>query len=119
MRLQNHCSDENYNGLISVAVQLMAELLLVKYKIIIKILIYMYKWYKIIIERNCYLFNKLVYVLWKEVIKMKVSNINNIEKFFKAIDECKGRVELVFLPGCRFDLETIQFRAVSDLSDEK
>ena len=26
---------------------------------------------------------------------MKVQNIKNIDKFFKVVDQCKGRVELV------------------------
>ena len=26
---------------------------------------------------------------------MKVQNITDIEKFFKVVDECKGKVELV------------------------
>ena len=37
---------------------------------------------------------------------MKVSNINNIEKFFKAVDECKGRVELVTGEGDRLNLKS-------------
>ena len=37
---------------------------------------------------------------------MKVSNINNIEKFFKAIDECKGKVELVTGEGDRLNLKS-------------
>ena len=26
---------------------------------------------------------------------MKIKNVKNVEKFFKVIDECKGKVELV------------------------
>ena len=32
---------------------------------------------------------------------MKVQNITDIEAFFKAVDECKGRVELVTGEGDR------------------
>ena len=30
---------------------------------------------------------------------MKIQNIDNVEKFFKVIDECKGTVELVSPEG--------------------
>ena len=36
---------------------------------------------------------------------MKVQNITNIEKFFNAVDECKGRVELVTGEGDRLNLK--------------
>ena len=37
---------------------------------------------------------------------MKVQNITNIEKFFNAVDECKGRVELVTGEGDRLNLNS-------------
>ena len=37
---------------------------------------------------------------------MKVQNITNIEKFFNAVDECKGRVELVTGEGDRLNLKS-------------
>lgn len=37
---------------------------------------------------------------------MKVQNITNIEKFFKVIDECEGRVELVTGEGDRLNLKS-------------
>ncbi len=37
---------------------------------------------------------------------MKVQNINDIEKFFKVIDSCKGRVELVTGEGDRLNLKS-------------
>lgn len=37
---------------------------------------------------------------------MKVQNITNIEKFFSAVDECKGRVELVTGEGDRLNLKS-------------
>lgn len=37
---------------------------------------------------------------------MKVSNIKNIDKFFKVIDECKGKVELVTGEGDRLNLKS-------------
>ena len=36
---------------------------------------------------------------------MKVQNITDIEAFFKAVDECKGRVELVTGEGDRLNLK--------------
>ena len=36
---------------------------------------------------------------------MKVTNIKDIEKFFKVIDSCKGRVELVTGEGDRLNLK--------------
>ena len=36
---------------------------------------------------------------------MKVQNITDIDKFFKTIDECKGRVELVTGEGDRLESE--------------
>ena len=37
---------------------------------------------------------------------MKVSNIKDIEGFFKTIDECKGKVELVTGEGDRLNLKS-------------
>ena len=37
---------------------------------------------------------------------MKVSNIKDIDKFFQAIDSCKGRVELVTGEGDRLNLKS-------------
>lgn len=37
---------------------------------------------------------------------MKVQNITNIEKFFKVVDECKGKVELVTGEGDRLNLKS-------------
>lgn len=38
--------------------------------------------------------------------KMKVQNIKDIEKFFKVIDSCSGRVELVTGEGDRLNLKS-------------
>ena len=37
---------------------------------------------------------------------MKVQNIKNIDKFFKVVDQCKGRVELVTGEGDRLNLKS-------------
>ena len=37
---------------------------------------------------------------------MKVKNITNIEGFFKAVDSCKGKVELVTGEGVRLNLKS-------------
>ncbi len=37
---------------------------------------------------------------------MKVQNITNIDKFFKVIDECTGKVELVTEEGDRLNLKS-------------
>lgn len=37
---------------------------------------------------------------------MKVQNITDIEKFFKVIDSCKGKVELVTGEGDRLNLKS-------------
>ena len=37
---------------------------------------------------------------------MKLQNIDNVEKFFSVIDECKGRVELVSPEGDRINLKS-------------
>ena len=37
---------------------------------------------------------------------MKVQNITNIEKFFKVVDQCVGKVELVTGEGDRLNLKS-------------
>ena len=37
---------------------------------------------------------------------MKVQNITNIDKFFKVVDSCKGKVELVTGEGDRLNLKS-------------
>lgn len=37
---------------------------------------------------------------------MKLQNIDNVEKFFRVIDECRGRVELVSPEGDRINLKS-------------
>lgn len=37
---------------------------------------------------------------------MKVQNITDIDKFFKTVDSCKGRVELVTGEGDRLNLKS-------------
>ncbi|MCI1327649.1 MAG: polya polymerase [Lachnospiraceae bacterium] len=37
---------------------------------------------------------------------MKVTNIKDIDKFFKVVDSCKGRVELVTSEGDRLNLKS-------------
>ena len=37
---------------------------------------------------------------------MKVQNIKHIDKFFKVVDQCKGRVELVTGEGDRLNLKS-------------
>lgn len=37
---------------------------------------------------------------------MKVTNISNIDGFFKVVDSCKGRVELVTGEGDRLNLKS-------------
>jgi hypothetical protein len=39
-------------------------------------------------------------------VNMKVENIKDIDKFFKVIDECKGKVELVTGEGDRLNLKS-------------
>ena len=41
----------------------------------------------------------------KGEVTMKVKNITDVEKFFKVIDECKGKVELVTDEGDRLNLK--------------
>lgn len=37
---------------------------------------------------------------------MKVTNISNVEKFFKVVDSCSGKVELVTGEGDRLNLKS-------------
>ncbi|MCF0146625.1 MAG: polya polymerase [Eubacterium sp.] len=37
---------------------------------------------------------------------MKLENIKDVDKFFKLIDSCKGRVELVTAEGDRLNLKS-------------
>lgn len=37
---------------------------------------------------------------------MKIQNIDNVEKFFKVVDSCKGKVELVTWEGDRLNLKS-------------
>ena len=37
---------------------------------------------------------------------MKVENIKNVEEFFKVVDACKGKVELVTGEGDRLNLKS-------------
>ncbi len=37
---------------------------------------------------------------------MKVQNITDVDKFFKVVDECKGKVELVTGEGDRLNLKS-------------
>ena len=41
-----------------------------------------------------------------EIVKMKVQNITDIEAFFKVVDACQGRVELVTGEGDRLNLKS-------------
>ena len=44
---------------------------------------------------------------------MKVTNIKNIEGFFKIVDSCKGKVELVTGEGDRLNLKSKLWQYVS------
>lgn len=37
---------------------------------------------------------------------MKITNIENVEKFFEIVDQCKGKVELVTGEGDRLNLKS-------------
>ena len=51
---------------------------------------------------------------------MKITNISDINEFFKVVDKCKGRVELTSSEGDRINLKSklTQFVAV-EKSDKK
>ena len=44
---------------------------------------------------------------------MKVQNITDVEGFFKVVDSCKGRVELVTGEGDRLNLKSKIYKYVS------
>ena len=44
---------------------------------------------------------------------MKISKITDVEKFFKVVDSCKGRVELVTGEGDRLNLKSQLTKYVS------
>lgn len=48
---------------------------------------------------------------------MKIHNINNVKEFFKVVDECKGKVELVSDEGDRINLKSklSQYVALADV----
>ncbi len=50
---------------------------------------------------------------------MKITNIPDINEFFKVIDQCKGRVELTSTEGDRINLKSklTQFVAVAQMLD--
>lgn len=47
-----------------------------------------------------------IFLILKEVIIMKVQNITDIDAFFKVIDQCRGKVELVTGEGDRLNLKS-------------
>ncbi len=50
---------------------------------------------------------------------MKITNISDINEFFKVIDQCKGRVELTSTEGDRINLKSrlTQFVAMAQIMD--
>ena len=42
----------------------------------------------------------------KDIDKMKVTHITDIDKFFEVVDSCKGKVELVTGEGDRLNLKS-------------
>ena len=48
---------------------------------------------------------------------MKIMNINNIEEFFKVVDSCDGKVELVTDEGDRLNLKSklTQYLSLAEL----
>ena len=50
---------------------------------------------------------------------MKITNIDDINEFFKVIDKCQGRVELTSTEGDRINLKSrlTQFVAMTQLLD--
>ena len=52
---------------------------------------------------------------------MKVKNVKDVEKLFKVIDECKGRVELVTNEGDRLNLKSklTQYVALANVFADK
>ena len=51
---------------------------------------------------------------------MKIGNIKDIEGFFKAVDECEGRIELVIAEGDRLNLKSklSQFVSLANIFSE-
>ena len=45
---------------------------------------------------------------------MKVQNITDVEGFFKVVDSCKGRVELVTGEGDRLNLKSKLFDQITN-----
>lgn len=47
---------------------------------------------------------------------MKLYNVNNVDKFFKVVEKCKGKVELVTGEGDRLNLKSklCQYVALAD-----
>ncbi|MCI9487745.1 MAG: polya polymerase [Lachnospiraceae bacterium] len=52
---------------------------------------------------------------------MKVKNVKDVEKLFKVIDECKGKVELVTNEGDRLNLKSklTQYVALANVFADK
>ena len=52
---------------------------------------------------------------------MKVKNVKDVEKLFKVIDECKGRIELVTNEGDRLNLKSklTQYVALANVFADK
>ena len=48
---------------------------------------------------------------------MKIKNINNVEEFFKILDSCKGKVELISPEGDRINLKSklAQYFAIAEV----
>ena len=46
---------------------------------------------------------------------MKVQNIKDIDKFFKVIDECKGKVELVTGEGLNLKSKLSQYVSMANI----
>ena len=52
---------------------------------------------------------------------MKVKNVKDVEKLFKVIDECKGKVELVTIEGDSLNLKSklTQYVALANVFADK
>ena len=52
---------------------------------------------------------------------MKVKNVKDVDKLFKVIDECRGRVELVTAEGDRLNLKSklTQYVALANVFADK
>lgn len=52
-------------------------------------------------------YNKIIEILFKKGEgTMKIQNISDIDKFFKVVDSCSGKVELVTGEGDRLNLKS-------------